>query len=225
MIKALLIDDDLKLAKLLENYLSKFTITLTSISDSLQAMDAIKDHKPEVIILDVMMPGINGFDVCRLIRKKHSVPIIMLSARGEPNDKIKGLELGADDYIAKPFEPRELVARITSLIRRVPDKRNLEDSIFEIDDLHLEIKMKGKALDLTTKEYDLLSLFINNPGVVFTRDDIILEIKGIEAHLFSRSIDILISRLRQKIESNSKSPELIKTIWGKGYMFLGANKT
>ena len=225
MIKALLIDDDLKLAKLLENYLSKFTITLTSISDSLQAMDAIKDQKPEVIILDVMMPGINGFDVCRLIRKKHSVPIIMLSARGEPNDKIKGLELGADDYIAKPFEPRELVARITSLIRRVPDKRNLEDSIFEIDDLHLEIKMKGKALDLTTKEYDLLSLFINNPGVVFTRDDIILEIKGIEALLFSRSIDILISRLRQKIESNSKSPELIKTIWGKGYMFLGANKT
>ena len=174
MIKALLIDDDLKLAKLLENYLSKFTITLTSISDSLQAMDAIKDQKPEVIILDVMMPGINGFDVCRLIRKKHSVPIIMLSARGEPNDKIKGLELGADDYIAKPFEPRELVARITSLIRRVPDKRNLEDSIFEIDDLHLEIKMKGKALDLTTKEYDLLSLFINNPGVVFTRDDICL---------------------------------------------------
>ena len=149
MIKALLIDDDLKLAKLLENYLSKFTITLTSISDSLQAMDAIKDQKPEVIILDVMMPGINGFDVCRLIRKKHSVPIIMLSARGEPSDKIKGLELGADDYIAKPFEPRELVARITSLIRRVPDKRNLEDSIFEIDDLHLEIKMKGKALDLT----------------------------------------------------------------------------
>ena len=136
MIKALLIDDDLKLAKLLENYLSKFTITLTSISDSLQAMDAIKDQKPEVIILDVMMPGINGFDVCRLIRKKHSVPIIMLSARGEPNDKIKGLELGADDYIAKPFEPRELVARINSLIRRVPDKRNLEDSIFEIDDLH-----------------------------------------------------------------------------------------
>ena len=225
MIKALLIDDDLKLAKLLENYLSKFTITLTSISDSLQAMDAIKDQKPEVIILDVMMPGINGFDVCRLIRKKHSVPIIMLSARGEPNDKIKGLELGADDYIAKPFEPRELVARITSLIRRVPDKRNLEDSIFEIDDLHLEIKMKGKALDLTTKEYDLLSLFINNPGVLFTRDEIILEIKVIEAHLFSRSIDILISRLRQKIESNSKSPELIKTIWGKGYMFLGANKT
>ena len=100
MIKALLIDDDLKLAKLLESYLSKFTITLTSISDPLQAMDAMKKHNPEVIILDVMMPDMNGFDVCRLIRKKYSVPIIMLSARGEPNDKIQGLDLGADDYIA-----------------------------------------------------------------------------------------------------------------------------
>ena len=224
MIKALLIDDDLKLAKLLENYLSKFTIRLTSIIDPLQAMDAMKHHNPEVIILDVMMPDMNGFDVCRLIRKKYSVPIIMLSARGEPNDKIQGLELGADDYLAKPFEPRELVARITSLIRRVPDKRNLEDSIFEVDDLHLEIKMQGKVLDLTTKEYDLLSLFINNPGVLFTRDDIILEIKGIQAHLFSRSIDILISRLRQKIESDPKSPEIIKTIWGKGYIFLSSHK-
>ena len=224
MIKALLIDDDLKLAKLLENYLSKFTIRLTSISDPLQAMDAMKHHNPEVIILDVMMPDMNGFDVCRLIRKKYSVPIIMLSARGEPNDKIQGLELGADDYLAKPFEPRELVARITSLIRRVPDKRNLEDSIFEVDDLHLEIKMQGKVLDLTTKEYDLLSLFINNPGVLFTRDDIILEIKGVQAHLFSRSIDILISRLRQKIESAPKSPEIIKTIWGKGYIFLSSHK-
>ena len=224
MIKALLIDDDLKLAKLLENYLRKFTIRLTSISDPLQAMDAMKHHNPEVIILDVMMPDMNGFDVCRLIRKKYSVPIIMLSARGEPNDKIQGLELGADDYLAKPFEPRELVARITSLIRRAPDKRNLEDSIFEVDDLHLEIKMQGKVLDLTTKEYDLLSLFINNPGVLFTRDDIILEIKGIQAHLFSRSIDILISRLRQKIESDPKSPEIIKTIWGKGYIFLSSHK-
>jgi DNA-binding response OmpR family regulator len=224
MIRVLLIDDDLQLAKLLENYLSKFKIKLVSISDPLQTKQAIKTHRPEVIVLDVMMPNMNGFDVCRLIRKSYSVPIIMLSARGEANDKIHGLELGADDYIAKPFEPRELAARITSLNRRAPDNKRIKDSIFEIDDLHLEIKMKGKALDLTTKEYDLLTLFIDNPGVVFTRDDIILEIKGIQAHLFSRSIDILISRLRQKIESNPKSPELIKTIWGKGYMFLGANK-
>ena len=220
MIKALLVDDDLKLAELLESYLKKSDIKLEAISDPLNTLPAIRNHNPEVIILDVMMPKMNGFEVCQQIRKDYSLPVIMLSARGEPNDKLRGLESGADDYLAKPFEPRELVARIMSLIRRIPTKKESKNSIFEIDDLHLEIKMSGSVLDLTTKEYDLLSMFINNPGITFTRDEIIKEIKGIEAHLFSRSIDILISRLRQKIESDPKSPKIIKTIWGKGYMFL-----
>ena len=224
MIKALLIDDDLKLAELLENYLQKSDIKIDAISDPLDTLQAIRKHNPEVIVLDVMMPKMDGFEVCQQIRKDYSLPIIMLSARGEPNDKIRGLESGADDYLAKPFEPRELVARIMSLIRRIPTKTKGKDSIFEIDDLHLEIKMNGSILDLTTKEYDLLSMFINNPGITFTRDEIIKEIKGIEAHLFSRSIDILISRLRQKIESDPKSPKIIKTIWGKGYLFLDVEK-
>ena len=224
MIKALLIDDDLKLAELLENYLRKSNIKLEAISDPLDTLPAIRNHNPELIILDVMMPKMNGFEVCQQIRNDYSLPIIMLSARGEPNDKIRGLESGADDYLAKPFEPRELVARIMSLIRRIPTQTQSKNSIFEIDDLHLEIKMNGSVLDLTTKEYDLLSMFINNSGITFTRDEIIKEIKGIEAHLFSRSIDILISRLRQKIESVPKSPKIIKTIWGKGYMFLDIEK-
>ena len=224
MIKALLIDDDLKLAELLENYLKKSDIKIDAISDPLETLHAIRKYNPEVIVLDVMMPKMDGFEVCQEIRKDYSLPIIMLSARGEPNDKIRGLESGADDYLAKPFEPRELVARIMSLIRRIPTKTKSKDSIFEIDDLHLEIKMNGSILDLTTKEYDLLSMFINNPGITFTRDEIIKEIKGIEAHLFSRSIDILISRLRQKIESNPKSPKIIKTIWGKGYLFLDVER-
>ena len=224
MIKARLIDDDLKWAELLENYLKKSNIKLEAISDPLDTLPAIRNHNPEVIVLDVMMPKMNGFEVCQQIRKNYSLPIIMLSARGEPNDKIRGLESGADDYLAKPFEPRELVARIMNLIRRIPTKNQSKNSIFEIDDLHLEIKMNGSVLDLTTKEYDLLSMFINNPGITFTRDEIIKEIKGIEAHLFSRSIDILISRLRQKIESDPKSPKIIKTIWGKGYMFLDIEK-
>jgi len=224
MIKALLIDDDLKLAELLENYLKKSDIKIDAISDPLDTLQAIRKHNPEVIVLDVMMPKMDGFEVCQQIRKDYSLPIIMLSARGEPNDKIRGLESGADDYLAKPFEPGELVARIMSLIRRIPTKTKGKDSIFEIDDLHLEIKMNGSILDLTTKEYDLLSMFINNPGITFTRDEIIKEIKGIEAHLFSRSIDILISRLRQKIESDPKSPKIIKTIWGKGYLFLDVEK-
>ena len=224
MIKALLIDDDLKLAELLENYLRKSDIKLEAISDPLDTLPAIRNYNPQVIVLDVMMPKMNGFEVCQQIRKNYSIPIIMLSARGEPNDKIRGLESGADDYLSKPFEPRELVARIINLIRRIPTKNQSKNSIFEIDDLHLEIKMNGSILDLTTKEYDLLSMFINNPGITFTRDEIIKEIKGIEAHLFSRSIDILISRLRQKIESDPKSPKIIKTIWGKGYMFLDIEK-
>ena len=224
MIKALLIDDDLKLAELLENYLKKSDIKIDAISDPLDTLQAIRKHNPEVIVLDVMMPKMDGFEVCQRIRKDYSLPIIILSARGEPNDKIRGLESGADDYLAKPFEPRELVARIMSLIRRIPTKTKGKDSIFEIDDLHLEIKINGSILDLTTKEYDLLSMFINNPGITFTRDEIIKEIKGIEAHLFSRSIDILISRLRQKIESDPKSPKIIKTIWGKGYLFLDVEK-
>ena len=224
MIKALLIDDDLKLAELLENYLRKSDIKLETIADPLDTLSAIRNHNPEVIVLDVMMPKMNGFEVCQQIRKNYSLPIIMLSARGEPNDKIRGLESGADDYLSKPFEPRELVARIINLIRRIPTKNQSKNSIFEIDDLHLEIKMNSSVLDLTTKEYDLLSMFINNPGITFTRDEIIKEIKGIEAHLFSRSIDILISRLRQKIESDPKSPKIIKTIWGKGYMFLDIEK-
>ena len=224
MIKALLIDDDLKLAELLENYLRKSDIKLEAIADPLDTLPAIRNHNPEVIVLDVMMPKMNGFEVCQQIRKNYSIPIIMLSARGEPNDKIRGLESGADDYLSKPFEPRELVARIINLIRRIPTKNQSKNSIFEIDHLHLEIKMNGSVLDLTTKEYDLLSMFINNPGITFTRDEIIKEIKGIEAHLFSRSIDILISRLRQKIESDPKSPKIIKTIWGKGYMFLDIEK-
>jgi len=224
MIKALLIDDDLRLAELLENYLKKSEIKLEAISDPLNTLQAIRKHNPEVIILDVMMPTMDGFRVCKQIRKDYSLPVIMLSARGEPNDKIRGLESGADDYLAKPFEPRELVARIMSLKRRIPSSNKSTNSIFEIDELHLEIKMNGSTLELTTKEYEILSMFINNPGITFSRDEIIKEIKGIEARLFSRSIDILISRLRQKIESNPKSPKIIKTIWGKGYMFLDVEK-
>lgn len=172
-----------------------------------------------------MMPKMDGFEVCKNIRKIHSIPIIMLSARGDSEDKIKGLDLGADDYIAKPFQPRELLARIHSLLRRVSDEKKISiKGYFEVDELHREIKMKGELLQLTNKEYELLSLLVFNPGVIYTRDDLLREIKGVEAKLFSRSIDILISRLRNKIEKNTESPEYIKTIWGKGYIFTNSHK-
>lgn len=223
MIKALLIDDDQKLGELLKNYLKSFEISLSVVTDPRDAMKTLNNHDPDLLILDVMMPHINGFELCKIIRIEFDIPIIMLSARGEADDKIKGIDLGADDYLSKPFEARELVARIQSLMRRLQKNESDSDNaeqIFHIDQQRLEVTMNGNILDLTTKEFELMDLFLRNPGIIFSRDNIIKEIKGIDAHLFSRSIDILISRLRYKIENDPKSPKLIKTIWGKGYMFI-----
>jgi len=225
MFRALLIDDDVKLGRLLKDFLKKSNINLFTVNNPTESFSSIEECKPDIIILDVMMPKMDGFEVCKNIRKVHSIPIIMLSARGDSEDKIKGLDLGADDYIAKPFQPRELLARIHSLLRRVSDEKKISiKGYFEVDELHREIKMKGELLQLTNKEYELLSLLVFNPGVIYTRDDLLREIKGVEAKLFSRSIDILISRLRNKIEKNTESPEYIKTIWGKGYIFINSHK-
>ena len=221
MTKALLIDDDQKLGDLLKNYLKSYDIDLSAINDPRNAIDTINHLDPDLLILDVMMPHINGFELCKMIREESETPIIILSARGESDDKVKGIDLGADDYLSKPFEARELVARIHSLLRRTQkDLVVRSDPIFEVDQQRLEVSLNGNVLDLTTKEFELMDLFIKNPGVIFTRDEIIKEIKGIDAHLFSRSIDILISRLRHEIEDDPKEPKLIKTIWGKGYMFV-----
>ena len=226
MLKALLIDDDAKLGNLLSNYLTKFEIELNSTTEPTLALDLIAEDEPDLIILDVMMPKMNGFEVCSGIRKKYKIPIIMLSARGESFDRVKGLDLGADDYIAKPFEPRELVARIHSLIRRVNDEsqHQYQQDIFEVNAIRREISMDGQILSLTNMEFELLELLLATPNTLFSRDDILKHLRGIEAKIFSRSIDILISRLRQKIEVDPKEPKFIKTIWGKGYMFLPRNK-
>jgi len=221
MTKALLIDDDQKLGDLLKNYLKTFDIDLFVINDPREAIKTMNDLDPDLLILDVMMPHINGFDLCKSIREESNKPIIMLSARGEADDKVKGIDLGADDYLSKPFEARELVARMHGLLRRLrKDSGQNPGQIFEVDQQRLEVSLNGTIVDLTTKEFELMDLFIKNPGVIFSRDEIIKEIKGIDAHLFSRSIDILISRLRHKIEDYPKDPQLIKTIWGKGYMFV-----
>ena len=225
MLKALLIDDDAKLGNLLSDYLTKFEIELNSTTEPTLALDLIAEDEPDLIILDVMMPKMNGFEVCSGIRKKYKIPIIMLSARGESFDRVKGLDLGADDYMAKPFEPRELVARIHSLLRRVTDEDHYRQDIFEVNTINREISIDGQMLSLTNMEFELLELLLANPGTLFSRDDILKHLRGIEAKIFSRSIDILISRLRQKIETNPKEPKFIKTIWGKGYMFISSNKS
>jgi DNA-binding response OmpR family regulator len=224
MTRILLIDDDEKLGELLTAYFKRFDMQLDAVTLPSAGLARIQRDKPDLVILDVMLPEQDGFEVCRAIRKTSSVPVVMLTARGEVTDRIVGLEIGADDYLPKPFEPRELVARIQNVLRR--GRSRSDDKSLRFGDLavNLErrsVELEGEPLDLTTMEYQLLVLFASNPGKTFNRDEILNELRGIDAQLFSRSVDILVSRLRQKLKDTSRQPRFIKTVWGTGYAFIG----
>lgn len=225
MANILLIDDDEKLGELLEAFFERFDLKLTVANDPETGLRKLGELEPDLVILDVMLPGQDGFEVCRTIRKSSAVPIIMLTARGEVTDRIVGLEIGADDYMPKPFEPRELVARIQNVLRRSstarPQTQQLEYAGLKVDLERRSVELDAKPLDLTTMEYQLLALFVQNPGRTYTRDEILNELRGIDAQLFSRSVDILVSRLRQKLGDTSKQTRFIKTVWGTGYAFVG----
>ena len=221
----LIIDDDRKLTALLGDYLGQFSYTVVARHHPVDGIDAVRKGEPDVVILDVMLPDMDGFEVCRSIRKFSNVPIIMLTARGDVTDRIVGLELGADDYLAKPFEPRELAARIQALLRRsaaseetVADDRAF--SVFKINKDSRQVRLKDELLDLTSLEYDLLILFADHAGQVLGRDQIMEKLKGNSWSSFDRSVDVLISRLRKKLHQAGPDREYIKTIWGSGYMFL-----
>jgi len=210
----------------LQTFFSRFDLDLSTAQDPQAGLDKLAAENPDLVILDVMLPGQDGFEVCRTIRKTSVVPIIMLTARGEVTDRIVGLEIGADDYMPKPFEPRELVARIQNVLRRSQVVDKPKGSMLKYDGLSVDLdkrsaELDGAPLDLTTMEYQLLALFAGNPGQTYTRDEILNELRGIDAQLFSRSVDILISRLRQKLGDDSKKSRFIKTVWGTGYVFVG----
>lgn len=235
--KILLIDDDDSLADLLEQYLARYDMRLISADCPSKGYLALEQEQPDAIILDVMLPEQDGFEVCKHIRKQSDIPIIMLTARGDVMDRVIGLEIGADDYLAKPFEPRELVARLQTILRRVVkqphDLNSLKssDNVIEFKGLSINIERQkvalfGQDLELTTTEYRLLLLMAKSPQTVFSRDDILNHLKGVEIELFSRSVDIAISRLRQKFKqasssTNEASTDFIKTVWGAGYCFIG----
>lgn len=217
----LLIDDDKKLAKLLSEYFSKFDLNLLSETSPSAGLASFKENAPALIILDVMLPEMDGFEVCRQIRKQSNVPIIMLTARGDVNDRVVGLETGADDYLPKPFDPRELVVRIDGILSRIgQENEEVSVDLIRHRDLTInknshEVEVQGKAVDLTTKEYALLLLMCEHPNSIYSRDDIMNELSGIDSELFSRSVDILVSRLRNKL----KPLDYIQTVWGVGYKF------
>ena len=219
MKKLLLIDDDDKLAEPLREYLARFDFLLSSDAHPLNAIERIRQEKFDLVVLDVMLPGIDGFETCRRIRQFSNIPIIMLTARGDVMDRVVGLELGADDYLPKPFEPRELVARIQNILKRSRETSKRER--FEIDDLWIDlskklVKKKDQTIAITSTEFDLLELLIQNQNKVFSRDEIMHALNGIDADIYSRAIDVLVSRLRHKLQR----PELIRKVRGAGYQFV-----
>ncbi len=225
MTQLLLIDDDVRHSRLLRDYLQRFSIELDCAGDATAGLRKLATSDYDLLLLDVMLPGRDGFDICREIRKTNTIPIIMLTARGDVIDRVSGLELGADDYIAKPFEPRELVARIQSILRRVEpspgEQRTLHFQDIEIDRDARIVLVEGTAVDLTSMEYELLVLLASNAGKQLSRDQILSKLRGIDAAILTRSVDIMISRLRSKLGDPGKPPRFIETIWGRGYLFVG----
>ncbi len=220
----LMIDDDVDLNALVTEYLERFGLQLVTATTALRGMTELRRERPDLIILDIMLPDTDGLTLCRQIRDESDVPIIMLTARGELTDRVLGLELGADDYLSKPFEPRELVARIQSVIRRSANRSNHQ--VLVSDGLSLEkqtrrVSLDNNEIDLTTMEFELLSVLMESHGRVLSRNRLIERLRGIDADVYDRSIDMLVSRLRDKLGDDSHSPRFIKTVRLTGYQFVG----
>lgn len=220
----LIIEDDSDLQQLLKEYLAGFGYTVHAEGEPEAGLNAFKSLAPELIILDVMLPGMNGFEVCRRIRQDSQVPIIMLTARGDVMDRVAGLEIGADDYLPKPFEPRELVARIQSILRR--SQKSTVHETGEFGPLRVDFDaraalLEGEDIGLTTNEFNAFAVLARAPGKTFSRDDLMQELRGLDSESFNRSIDITMSRIRQKLGDDPKQPRYIKTVWGTGYVFIG----
>ncbi len=224
MTKVLVVDDDANIVKLIKLYLEKEDYTVVTASNGIEALDVYKRENPSIIVLDIMMPQLDGNGVCREIRKTSDVPIIMLTAKGETFDKVLSLELGADDYIVKPFEPKELVARIKAILRRSETKNEKsDDKIVQLDKLEVnlvnyELKIDGKTLEIPPKELELLYFLASHPNRVFTREQLLEEVWGFDYFGDSRTVDVHIKRLREKLEGAEANWQL-KTVWGVGYKF------
>ena len=222
-IRILMIEDDSEIAELLHKYLKRFDMFLENFEEPYDALDVLEQKTFDIVILDLTLPDIDGLELCKIISEKHHLPIIISSARSDVKDKVIGLEMGADDYLSKPYSPRELVARINSVLRRFELKsRRSSDSgsEFDIDESKMEISKNGKALPLTVAEYEILRLFINNRGRIVSREFILNNTQSLSVDSIDRSIDVIISRIRKKIGDDSRKPSYIKTVKGAGYKFL-----
>jgi DNA-binding response OmpR family regulator len=220
----LLVEDEKTLAKALKFNLEKEGFRVEVAFDGEEALNAMSRKEPDLVILDLMLPKIDGYEVCRSIRRSSDVPIIMLTARDEDIDKILGLELGADDYMTKPFNTRELLARIRAILRRTVQQAAAAKNFIKIGDLQIDaikrkVTVKGREVTLTSREFNLLSLLASNPGKVYSREELLEEIWGDDYSGDVRTVDVHIRHLREKIEEFPAEPNIILTVWGAGYKF------
>jgi two-component system alkaline phosphatase synthesis response regulator PhoP len=223
MSKVLVVDDDPGIVKLVRAYLEQAGFEVAVAYDGKKAMQIARNDRPDLVILDLMLPEMDGWDVCRALRKESDVPIIMLTARVEESDKLIGLELGADDYVTKPFSPRELVARVRSVLRRaegIPARaERFSHAEITIDLSRHLVEVRGQSVDLTPTEFDLLATMMEDPGRAFTRSQLLESVQGYAYDGYERTIDVHIKNLRQKIEQEARNPQRIKTVYGIGYTF------
>lgn len=230
MTRILLIDDDKRHSDLLKTFLERYGITMDAAETAGEGLGKLKQAEYDLLLLDVMLPGRDGFEVCREVRKSSDIPIIMLTARGDVIDRVSGLELGADDYIGKPFEPRELVARIQTIMRRVTSSGAQSAGQLQFDGLRIDtdsrvVYLEDETVELTSMEYELLCILARNAGRKMSRDEILSELRGIDTAILTRSVDIMVSRVRQKIGDSAKPARFIQTVWGFGYVFVGRPAT
>ena len=228
--RILLVDDDEKLRRLIKEYLEGYEFQVLTLADGEAVMKSIRKESPEIVILDIMLPKKDGLEVLKEIRAASNVPVIMLTAKGEEADRVVGLELGADDYLPKPFSPRELLARIKAVLRRLEqgmkptdgesEGLRLEEGNLVLDKARQTLLVEGKEIALSSTEYRVLKVLMENPNRVLSRDQIMTMAQGKDFMAFDRSIDVHISKLRAKLELDPRSPKRIKTIWGSGYMFV-----
>lgn len=227
--KILLVDDETTILEFVTINLERSGFQVITATDGEEALEIAREEEPQLILLDIMLPGRDGLEVLKELRRHHSVPIIMLTARGDDIDRILGLEMGADDYVTKPFNPRELVARIKAILRRsdAADSHRFGGSLRRGDMLldreRHQLQIKGKSVALTPKEFELLELFMTQPGRVFSRENLLRKVWGYDYFGDSKTVDVHVRRLREKIEKEPGNPYYLLTVWGVGYKFREEN--
>jgi DNA-binding response OmpR family regulator len=219
----LVVDDEPTVRDIVGQYLTRDGFRVVATGDGREVMDLVELESPDLVVLDIMLPGIGGLELCRAIRARRAIPVILLTARGEETDRIVGLELGADDYVTKPFSPRELVARVRAVLRRsvagaAPERLVLGD--LEIDLPAREVRVGGRDVRLAAREFDLLAFLARNPRRVFTRDQIMQSVWGYTAAIDTGTLSVHVRRLREKIEDDPRAPRRIETVWNVGYRLV-----